>query len=130
MPTGVLARGLGLLAAMVAGSVLALLAVVLHRMVWRSTALTLPWGLALGVVASVLCGLAAGRLLGRRAGTLALASGWVLTLYWLLRGRPEGDYLVAGDALGWGFLGLGVAAMAVVVGASLTVRRPRGQPRR
>ncbi|HLL07148.1 MAG TPA: DUF6113 family protein [Nocardioidaceae bacterium] len=126
MPTGAVARGLGLLAAVVVGSVLALVAVALHRMVWRSEAISLPWGLALGVAASVLCGLAAGLLLGRRAGTLALAAGWVLTVYWLLRGRPEGDYLVAGDALGWGFLATGVAAMAVLVGASLTSRRPPG----
>lgn len=117
-------RAAGLVAAAAVGSALAVLASVLHRMVWRSSSLTLPWGLALGVAASVLGGIAAGVLLGRRAGTLTLATGWVLTLYWLLRGRPEGDYLVAADPLGWGFLAASVGAMAVLVGASLTARRP------
>lgn len=124
MPTGA-ARACGLAAVAVAGAALAVLASVLHRLVWRSAGLTLPWGLALGVAASVLCGIAAGVLLGR-AGTFALAAGWVLALYWLLRGRPEGDYLVAADALGWWFLGLSVGAMAVLVGASLAGRRPPG----
>jgi hypothetical protein len=114
---------LGLVATAVLGAALALLAADLHRMVWRSAELTLPWGIVLGVTASVACAVAAGVLLGRRAGTLALAAGWLVTLFLLLRGRPEGDYVVASDALGWGFLVAGVATMAVLVGATLAARR-------
>ena len=121
-PTG-FGRVLGLAATAVLGAALALLAASLHRMVWRTGDLTLPWGIVLGVAASVAGAVAAGVLLGRRAGTLALAAGWLVTLFLLLRGRPEGDYVVASDALGWGFLVAGVATMAVLVGATLAARR-------
>ena len=108
------------------GLVVGVLAVLVHR---AGTGI-LPWGLALAVLASL-----AGSLGLRACGTatpglLAYGVAWVVAVGWLLSGRPEGDYLVAADAVGWGFLVLGAGAVVVATAWATRVapRRPEHPP--
>lgn len=108
-------------AAVAAASLLvALLAGLVSRAAWRWSGQLVPWGLVLGVASS-----AGAVVLARgvsRAAGFAAAAGWVVGLLLLLAGRPEGDYVVAGDGLGEAFLLL--ATGSVVVTAAW-----RGAPR-
>lgn len=72
-----------------------------------------PGGLIVALVgaAGLFCG---GRLLTRtQVGALAPAAGWFITVFLLLSGRPEGDY-VFGDELGLVLFMLGGTAVAVI----------------
>ncbi len=70
-----------------------------------------PWGLLLAVTSSAAVVIVA-RAVSRAQG-FAAAAGWLLGLGVLLAGRPEGDYIVAGDSLGLAFLVLGAAAVCI-----------------
>lgn len=101
--------------------IVAVLAGVVSREVWGWSGYLVPWGLGLGVAASVSV-VVLGRALSRATG-FAAAAGWIVGLMALLAGRPEGDYVVAGDWLGEGFLV--VATLAVGVTAGWKQRAPR-----
>jgi Family of unknown function (DUF6113) len=76
----------------------------------------LPVGLvlALGGTAGVL---AMGTLLSRtRWGSGAVAAAWLVTVVMLSLPRPEGDVVIAQDAVGLTFLGVGVVLAGVSVG--------------
>ena len=78
--------------------------------------LRLPVGLALalGGTAGVL---AMGTLLSRtRWGSGAVAAAWLVTVVMLSLPRPEGDVVIAQDAVGLTFLGVGVVLTGVSVG--------------
>lgn len=94
---------------LVGGALTAVAAVALHSL-W--------WGMALGVAATsvALLGLTAGW-----ATRLPFGLGFAATVGWLTLSRPEGDYLVAGDAAGHTLLAF---ALAVVVAAVATLPRP------
>lgn len=96
----------------------AVLACVDSRMVWRpgdpDQSTTLPWGLLLGVAASVSVVLLA-RAVSRQNG-FAAAGGWVVGLLGVLVGGRSGSYLIASDGLGYGFLV--AASTATVVSAA------------
>lgn len=81
-----------------------------------------PWGLLLAVVASALGALALAAVGAGLAGVLGYAVGWCGVVLLVLAGRPEGDYLVGGDLLGWGFLLLACGGVfaATVLGIVLT----------
>ena len=100
---------------MVLGAAVAGLALLVHRS-------GVPWGLLLAVAASGAGGLALVAV--RRDGVLGYAVGWFGAALLVLAGRPEGDYLVGGDLLGWGFLLLGCGAVlgVTVVGIVRTGR--------
>lgn len=102
---GVAVAGLGLLA---------------HRQVVRVADVPLPWGLVLALVTAFAVVVAAGLVDVPAAATVA--GGWVLCVLLVLRGRPEGDFLLAGDATGqayaWGGLATVAAALVVSVRAS------------
>jgi hypothetical protein len=69
------------------------------------------WGLVLGVAATL-----AGELALPRGGLrLMYAAGWVLASAYFLLARPEGDYVVASDTLGYTFLGFGLVVLVVAV---------------
>ncbi|MFI7323502.1 DUF6113 family protein [Streptomyces rubiginosohelvolus] len=72
-----------------------------------------PGGLIIALVGSA--GLFyGGRILTRtQIGALAPAAGWFITVFLLLSGRPEGDY-VFGDELGLVLFMLGGTAVAVI----------------
>jgi hypothetical protein len=94
-----------------AGFVVAGLASVVSRVVWRVESLVLPWGLVLAVGGSVALVVLA-RAVTRSAG-LAAAAGWLVGLFYVFSPRSEGDYVIAGDGLGYGFLVTSVLAVMV-----------------
>lgn len=110
-PRTVLAVGVlvGVLAAVVG-----ILAALVSRMIWRPESLSVPWGLALGVVASLAVVMAA-RAVSRGLGFVA-AGTWIVATGLVLAGRPEGDYVFAQDWLGLTYLL--VATVAVISAAA------------
>lgn len=123
------ARPLALLLAAVVGAVLCVAGLVVHRHV----AGPVPWGLVLAL-GTVLVTLRAAALVGGTAAAVVLAVSYGAVLLLTMSSRPEGDYLVAADALGYSFLlgslvvlGAGVVLAARGAGhiASETVDRPR-----
>ncbi|MFD1825995.1 MULTISPECIES: DUF6113 family protein [Mumia] len=116
-------------AAAVLGAVLAVAGLAVHRHVDAG----LPWGLVLALAAAFFATRAAG-MLGGRAAAVALAAGYGAVLALTMSSRPEGDYLVAADALGYSFLlgaiaVLGIAVVLSVSGARHTSPGPAGHPR-
>jgi hypothetical protein len=105
---GVLGFGVGLLGLLV------------HRDEVRLASVGVPWGVALCLLTSFAVVSAAGAVSGAPAAACA-AAGWVGCLLLALRGRPEGDYLLAADAVGQGFVwgGLATVGLGFVVGLRL-----------
>ncbi len=93
---------------------------VVSRLIYRTDQFSVPWGLALGVAASASIVLIA-RILSRGLG-FAAAGGWIIGTGLLLAGRPEGDYLLAQDGLGLGYL---LASVAVVISVASFGGPPR-----
>lgn len=100
-----LAESLG---AALLGAAVGLLAAVVHR----GGGAARPWGLSLAVAASVAVSAGLATLGAGRGVLVGYAAGWCAAVLVVVAGRPEGDYLVAADPLGWGFL---VGAFAVVM---------------
>lgn len=101
--------------ALLLGSLIAVPALLVHRLGGGDR----PWGLVLAVLASA-AGSVGLRCAGAGAtGAIGYALGWGAVVVTALGGRPEGDFLVAGDALGWSFLA--GAGGAVVVSTALAV---------
>ncbi len=79
------------------------------------------WGLALGLVTA----LVSLRALSERWwGRLPFALGWVAVAAYGAISRPEGDYLVPGNVMGYTYLAAG-AALVVVVTVTMPVRPRR-----
>ena len=93
------------LAALVAGAVVGLAAVLVHREAF-------PLGLVLAVAASFALPL---RLLPSRhpRAAAAYAGGWLALLGLVVAGRPEGDFAIANDVPGWSLLLAGLLMVAV-----------------
>ena len=108
--------GLRVACGLLLGAAVAVLVLLTHRDAVEVLGVRVPAGLVLAVVASVLPSLAL-RILVGGAGVGGYGGGWALVVLLAIGGRPEGDYVVAGDWLGWTFLVL--ASFAVVV---VTVR--------
>ncbi|WP_370618184.1 DUF6113 family protein [Mumia qirimensis] len=108
-------RPLVLVLAVLLGAAVCVAGLVVHRHV----DLSVPWGLLLVLATVVLATRAAGYLVGT-AGAVALAGGYGVVLFLGTSSRPEGDYLVAADTLGYAFL-LGSLA-ALVAGLLWTMR--------
>lgn len=101
--------------AVLLGAGVGVLALLVHRL----EAAGVPWGLALAVLASAggsvgLRGVGAGR-----AGSAGYGIGWCAVVLAALAGRPEGDFVLAGDALGWCFLGVGGGSVVISTGLGL-----------
>lgn len=81
------------------------------------------WGLALGVTATIACLVAVPGGWWRR---LPLAIGWDAAVLGLSFERPEGDYLVASDTLGYLLL---ASCVVVLCGGIIGLRRhPSAEP--
>lgn len=95
----------------------------MHRHVWRDLPVDVPWGTLLALASAFTVVRAAGLLAGVQ-GVVGVAVGWVVMVLVLQPARPEGDFLLAGDALGYGFLlgGLATVAAAVVTGIAAQSR--------
>ncbi|MFG2600856.1 DUF6113 family protein [Streptomyces sp. NPDC048462] len=72
-----------------------------------------PGGLLLALLASAGLFYGGRRLMGTQPGAVAPAAGWLISVVFLLGGRPEGDY-VFGDELGLALFVLGGMALAVI----------------
>ncbi|MFE7366511.1 DUF6113 family protein [Streptomyces anulatus] len=72
-----------------------------------------PGGLIIALAASAGLFYGGRMLTGTQIGALAPAAGWFITVFLLLSGRPEGDY-VFGDELGLVLFMLGGTAAAVM----------------
>lgn len=69
------------------------------------------WALALGAAATLACEAAAPAGLPR----VAYAGGWVALAAYFLLARPEGDFIVGSNPLGYTFVGLGLAVIVLAV---------------
>lgn len=85
---------------------------VVHRTTGDVGAVTLPWGLALALLTVVAVAVACDERVPVGAAWFGL--GWTLVLLGQPL-QPSGSYLVAGDALGWAYLGGGLGCCAAVV---------------
>ncbi|MYY03869.1 MULTISPECIES: DUF6113 family protein [unclassified Streptomyces] len=72
-----------------------------------------PGGLVLALAAAAGLFFGGRTLTGTQAGAMVPAAGWLISVIFLLGGRPEGDY-VFGDALGLALFMLGGMAIAVI----------------
>ena len=113
-------RVVGHLLALLLGVGVGLGSTLVHRVSW----LGLPLGLVLAVGASLAT---AWHLRGGVVPRLACSYclGWAVLLGQAVRGRPEGDFAVAGDLAGYTLMGAGLVLVALGV-ASLIAgpRRP------
>ena len=116
---GIVVRLIAHLGALLLGGVVALAALMVHRSAF-------PWGLLLALATSVsvpwrlLCS----RL--PRTGT-TYAVGWLVVLGVALGGRPEGDFVLAGDLEGYALIAASLAVLALGV-ASLPGRHRHPGP--
>lgn len=101
--------------AAVVGAVVAVAAVTVHR----SVVLHLPAGLLLGLLATFVAIWALRQLLARLA--TSFGAGWVVAFGFVVVGKPEGDYAVAGDLRGYALFAAAFAVIVVGV-ASLSPR--------
>jgi hypothetical protein len=120
---GAVACTLALTACALLGSVVGLAGVLAHRHVARPSGVPLPWGLLLALVTAYAVIRAMSVTPVAVRGVAACGAGWVLAVVVMLRTRPEGDFVVAGDGLGMGFALGGAAVVAVAVVRSVTKAR-------
>lgn len=106
---------------MVLGLLVGLHGAVVHRLDSSVAGVDLPWGLVLALVTSGLVAWAAA--VAVPVGAAWFGLGWTLALV-AQQVVGSGSYLVAGDALGWTFMGGGLGVL-VVVAARLS---PRARP--
>lgn len=108
---GLLRAGLVLL-----GAILAFACVLAHRHALYVGSVPLPWGLLLSV-GTTYAVVRAGAYLdgGAAAGAVAVGAGWVLVVIVASRPRADGDYLLAGDWVGYALILGGMAAAAAAI---------------
>jgi hypothetical protein len=101
------------------GAVSCLAGAVVHReAVFVGGFAVLPYGLLLVLATTWSVGRAMRQVFGGLGG-ICFAGGWLTAFSWLLLGRPEGDYVVANDFLGWGLLAGGVIVLGLLVASSV-----------
>jgi len=111
--------GAGLVASVALGFATCLAAAVVHREAFFAGGIAVfPYGLLLALATTWSVGKAMRDVFGA-AGGICVVVGWLTTLSWLLLGRPEGDFVVANDSLGWGLLAGGVIVLGWLVASSV-----------
>ncbi len=124
--SGALATVLVVSASLLLGVGVGFAGLLAHRHAVRSDGVALPWGLVLSLatVYAVITALAVTP--GGVRSAAGCGAGWLLFVLVAQRTRPEGDYLVAGDGLGIGFVlgGMVVVAAAVVRCVARASRAP------
>ncbi|MER5374028.1 DUF6113 family protein [Streptomyces sp. NPDC002553] len=88
-----------------------------------------PGGLLLALVGAAGLFIGGARALGGRAGAVAPAAGWMISVVLLTSGRPEGDFLFAAGSGSYLFL-LGGMALAVICATLVSGRQPVGDDAR
>ncbi|MCK5891744.1 MAG: hypothetical protein KAG51_08585 [Aeromicrobium sp.] len=97
-----------------------MLGALVHRHDTGVLGVDVPWGLLLAVAPLVPVGLLADRTVS--LGSAAVMIGWGLVL--VLQGATgRGQYLIAGDRVGWTFTLLGLALLVAVVLQNSRLRR-------
>lgn len=111
---------------MLSGSLTAVCGLAVHRHVWRDLPVALPWGVLLALT-TVFAVVRAAGLIAATSGLAGAALGWLGAMLLLQPPRAEGDFLLAGDTLGYVFLlgGMAVVAAAVVTGVNANGRSGR-----
>lgn len=104
-------------AALRTGSVLlglwvGVLGALVHRMSATAVGVDWPWGLVLALGTTGAVAAACGRLV--RMGAAWFGAGWTVALLLQQVWAPQ-RYLVAGDAVGWSFMILGLGGVAALV---------------
>ncbi|MFH9547495.1 DUF6113 family protein [Streptomyces sp. NBC_00377] len=84
-----------------------------------------PGGLLLALVGAAGLFLGGARALGSRAGAVAPAAGWMISVILCTAGRPEGDFLFGAGGGSYLFL-LGGMALAVICATIVSGRQPVG----
>jgi hypothetical protein len=108
------------LPAVLLGVVVGLAGLVVHRhAVWLG-GWPLPWGVALAVAAPAAVGFGLG---GRPPALVGYLLGWLSVVTAALGEGPGGDFVLLSDVLGWGFLGVTLPVIAVVLALGAA---PRG----
>jgi hypothetical protein len=79
------------------------------------------WALALGAASTLVLELAVPAGLLR----IAYAVGWVALSAYFLLARPEGDFVVASDPIGYAFIGVGLVVLLLAVATISPRRRAR-----
>jgi hypothetical protein len=106
-----LSRAAGYAGFVLLGVVAGACGVVMARATVDVLGVPLPYGLVLALVVAGLLFGQGRRFLGRR-GALTCVLGWIIPVGIALWPRPEGDFLVAGDWYGLGFMLVGVILIA------------------
>ncbi|UXY29721.1 DUF6113 family protein [Streptomyces sp. HUAS TT20] len=88
-----------------------------------------PGGLLLALAGAAGVFLGGARATGARAGAVAPAAGWIVTVILLTAGRPEGDFLFGAGGGSYLFL-LGGMALAVICATLGLGRQPDGNAAR
>ena len=104
-------RPVGMAAAVVGSLLVSVCAGLVSRAVWRTEAVTLPWGLVLSIAGSI-CAIALARAIGGRRLGITAGASWLLGIGVMLFWHPGGDYVFASDGLGLTFLLAGPVAVA------------------
>ena len=99
------------------GAAVGVAAVAVHRIF----VVSLPLGLVLALLTTFAVAWSLHRIRVPSRLATSYAGGWVLAFAVALRGRPEGDFLVASDAVGYTLM---AAAFAVIVVGVLSGARP------
>lgn len=112
------------------GAAVAIAAVAVHRIDVPVLGGSAPVGLLLALSASFAMVWAL-RLIAEPSRTAtSYALGWLVAFAFLLFGRPEGDYLVAADGVGYTLMvaGLAVVALGIFSGRRVTDSRSGASP--
>jgi hypothetical protein len=113
-------RWLWALPSVLFGALVGTAALTVHRQAVWMDAWPIPWGAVLAVAAPT----AVGIIVRRRTPVLVgFLLGWLLTVLGTLGGGPGGDFLLMSDVIGWGFLGVSVLLIGVLLALGGAARR-------
>lgn len=104
----------------VIGAYVAVVGTAIHRHTSELNGVTVPWGLALALGATIAVALAAVRV--RRLGEAWFTLGWavVMLVQPLARG---GSFFIAADWFGWAYMLLGMGALSAIMVRNSRVER-------
>lgn len=117
-PSGSLPTLMWHLPVAVMGAAVGVAATAVHRLELLALGVALPLGLALAVLTTFAVAVVLRRIAVPSRLATSYAVGWLVVFAVVLQGRPEGDYLVASDAVGYALMltAAGVLALGLLPG--------------